>query len=375
MSKVEKVVYVTPDGRKFYDNMPKGYVRVDQLTERGKAIARDEYWKNNPVNALSEVGGEVIVTPNSYKQDPTYTNPRDTDQNLRHRVQVQNADQDTHDKLVLNLPTSIHDTKMRLYNNINPSSYDAFADRVYNALVNNKTFVSDESSPRWSQEEVESEFPIASLSNSKKVQGPLAIRNALWAKYLGLGKEDVGFDPMEYLEVSPYRPPHAKEGEIYYRFKPELKIDYFNQDSYDPITYKELPTTTPHLLKMKPKIRTVRNPHYHNNPTNVFQKISNLWTPQYTEEEYSPHGEQIYTDSNGDHYYIIMADRLKQGEKGLAGGYALGTFTYGKGKDEQGEYESIYDEWDLNPIKNIVNVEDVSLGIGTPIKIYDRKYK
>ncbi len=61
-------------------------------------------------------------------------------------------------------------------------------------------------------------------------------------------------------------------------------------------------------------------------------------------------------------------------------GTGLGEFTIDRGKDENGEYISYWDKWDLNPYKGIYsgkdisNIEDLSFGIGKPYNIYDRLY-
>lgn len=53
-------------------------------------------------------------------------------------------------------------------------------------------------------------------------------------------------------------------------------------------------------------------------------------------------------------------------------GHALGRYTIGHNYDNKGEYVSYYDKWDLNPFSNAG--EDLSLGIGKPVNIYDRIY-
>lgn len=61
-------------------------------------------------------------------------------------------------------------------------------------------------------------------------------------------------------------------------------------------------------------------------------------------------------------------------------GTGLGEFTIDRGKDENGEYISYWDEWDLNPYKGIYsdrdisNIGDLSFGIGKPYNVYDRLY-
>lgn len=61
-------------------------------------------------------------------------------------------------------------------------------------------------------------------------------------------------------------------------------------------------------------------------------------------------------------------------------GTGLGEFTIDRGEDENGEYISYWDKWNLNPykgmhaIKDISTIEDLSFGIGKPFDIYDRIY-
>lgn len=66
----------------------------------------------------------------------------------------------------------------------------------------------------------------------------------------------------------------------------------------------------------------------------------------------------------------------------------LGNFTISRGSDENGEYISYYDKYDINPfagglnkrptkLSNLIGLnkkEDLTFGIGTPFEIYDRIY-
>lgn len=65
----------------------------------------------------------------------------------------------------------------------------------------------------------------------------------------------------------------------------------------------------------------------------------------------------------------------------------LGAYTISHGEDEYGPYASYYDKWDLNPFRGTTSVggkvsrflgldkiEDLSLGIGKPVEVYDRIY-
>lgn len=74
---------------------------------------------------------------------------------------------------------------------------------------------------------------------------------------------------------------------------------------------------------------------------------------------------------------------LPKGYLALDGGFGMGTYTVGHGADENGKYVSYYDEWNINPFKGksadiivpgISSIEDISI-IGTPIKLYDRRYE
>ena len=179
------------------------------------------------------------------------------------------------------------------------------------------------------------------------------IRNALWAKYLGLSDKQVGFKISDYIEESPYKPPHAKEGETYYRINPNvLQIIHPNQG-----------------VEIAPKDTNIPNPYKGIGLIDVFlpDSISVKKYPQYPNFEY----QMTHT----------KLSNLPMGYKGLAKGYGLGEFTVGHGKDENGEYTSYYDEWDLNPFKGnsakvfspiLSKMKDLSFGIGTPIKLYDR---
>lgn len=63
--------------------------------------------------------------------------------------------------------------------------------------------------------------------------------------------------------------------------------------------------------------------------------------------------------------------------------YNLGEHTIGRGFDDNGEYRSYYDRWDLNPFNGkyggvdvpfINSLSDTTMGIGKPVEIYDRIY-
>ena len=67
----------------------------------------------------------------------------------------------------------------------------------------------------------------------------------------------------------------------------------------------------------------------------------------------------------------------------ILGNYNLAHHTIGRGFDNKGEYRSYYDRFDLNPFNGKYNgtkipvldkLNDVSLGIGKPVNIYDRIY-
>ena len=90
---------------------------------------------------------------------------------------------------------------------------------------------------------------------------------------------------------------------------------------------------------------------------------------------------------------IKSANNVKIGESKAAnylpitGADILGNYTVSRGIDNKGEYVSYYDTYDLNPFKGffakragnkapgfIQNIEDLSLGLGTPFTLYDRIY-
>lgn len=90
---------------------------------------------------------------------------------------------------------------------------------------------------------------------------------------------------------------------------------------------------------------------------------------------------------------IKSADSVKIGESKQAeylpmtGSNVLGNYTVSRGIDNKGEYISYYDTYDLNPFKGyfsqrdgvqspkfLQNIEDLSLGLGTPFTLYDRIY-
>lgn len=65
----------------------------------------------------------------------------------------------------------------------------------------------------------------------------------------------------------------------------------------------------------------------------------------------------------------------------------LGRYKIDLGEDENGKYASYYDSWDINPFRGTTavggavsrflgldKIEDVSMGIGKPVEVYDRIY-
>ena len=243
--------------------------------------------------------------------------------------------------------------KQRLYNNIIPSGYHNPIGRTWNAIIHNQPEVAYDFG-----EQITRNTKMGNKEDLKKLQSynPFQntftdgvntndLRNALWAKYLGLSDEEVGFKISDYIEESPYKPPHAKPGEVYYRFNPEL-VQVLNAAQ---------------SVEIIPK--TIRKP-------NPYKQKYNPFSSDSIDVKYRP---QQYTSIK----------ELPEDFKALADGFGMGTYTVGKGKDENGEYTSYYDEWDINPFSGksakthipfISDLDDISI-IGTPIKLYDRTYE
>lgn len=255
--------------------------------------------------------------------------------------------------------------KRRLYNNIIPSGYYTPFKRVWNAVVKNIPEEFDD--PVWghtkrvpNQSNSENSHLLTNYDDGneyafdKELEND--IRNALWAKYLGLTDEQVGYKISDYIEESPYRPPHAKEGEIYYRINPK-KYPLINDGNS--------------LVHIAPKKMKILNPYKDRSP-----RIMQWFMPDSIEVAQYPKG------TFGQDITITRLKDLPEGYLGLDGGFGMGKYTVGKGEDENGEYVSYHDVWDLNPFKGssshahipgLSSVEDISV-IGTPVKLYDRVY-
>lgn len=253
--------------------------------------------------------------------------------------------------------------KERLYNNISPSGYYTPFKRVWNALINNtpekfKTPIGGltgrqlKQHPKEELQKLQTHDPSAEYFMHKGLENDL--RNALWAKYLGLSDEQVGFKISDYIEESPYRPPHAKKEEVYYRINPKL-VNILHQDQ---------------AIKVVPNKEQIPNPYKKPGSIIGFFQPDSITKEKYPQDE---SGYQVQSTTLGE---------LPLGYKGLATGWGLGTYTVGTGQDDQGTYSSYYDEWDINPFKGgsaeinlpvISKIDDISL-IGTPIRLYDRKY-
>ena len=258
--------------------------------------------------------------------------------------------------------------KQRLYNNIIPSGYYTPFKRVWNAVVKNIPEELDD--PMWGHVKRNPNQTNAKdthlLTNYESLQedNPYAfnkdlendIRNALWAKYLGLTDEQVGFKISDYIEESPYRPPHAKEGEIFYRISPK-KYPLINDGQS--------------IVEVIPNKQKVANKYKLN-----ASGLQKYFMPDSVEIKVYPKNEF------GGDITVTKLSELPKGHLALDGGFGMGTYTVGRGEDENGEYVSYYDEWNINPFKGksanitipgVSSVEDISV-LGTPIKLYDRRY-
>lgn len=84
-------------------------------------------------------------------------------------------------------------------------------------------------------------------------------------------------------------------------------------------------------------------------------------------------GKNYTEDSNRE--FINEALNLKVGDTALGNQPpVLNDFTYSHGHDRKGDYISVYDKYDINPFKDIINTGDLSLGVGKPFELYDRLY-
>ena len=252
--------------------------------------------------------------------------------------------------------------KERLYKNISPSGYYSPFKRLWNALVKNTPEKFDipedglngrelKQNPKENLSKLQAHNPYGDYFMHKGLENDL--RNALWAKYLGLTDEQVGFKISDYIEESPYKPPHAKEGEVYYRINPNL-VKVLHQDK---------------LVEIVPNKKQIPNPYKKDGIVGWFQPDT-ITKTEWPKDELGGFMDKVRTGE------------IPVGFKGLAKGWGLGTYTVGTGQDETGTYSSYYDEWDINPFKGssaevnipfLSKIEDISI-IGTPIKLYDRVY-
>lgn len=115
------------------------------------------------------------------------------------------------------------------------------------------------------------------------------------------------------------------------------------------------------------------------NPLNPYKVIPSKYTPTITDtpqrqnyktlENLFGDKNEIFTD-----LFVEYGMQLPEGKNMVGNAYAnhFGDHTIGKGFDENGQYLSVYDLWDVSPISGYG--EDESAGIGTPIHFYDRLY-
>lgn len=87
----------------------------------------------------------------------------------------------------------------------------------------------------------------------------------------------------------------------------------------------------------------------------------------YRESEYKP----SLSTNNSSKYFTINSDNVEERINRLEPQGMNSTIGYGK--DDKGEYYSVYDLWDLNPLGES-GERDASRGLGTPIELYDRVY-
>ena len=107
-------------------------------------------------------------------------------------------------------------------------------------------------------------------------------------------------------------------------------------------------------------------------------------------------GKNYFSHTPSDEVYIITPGKSRSNFTVVRGGSydfkndpysaALGEYTIGSGFDkDRGQYISVYDKWDLNPVSGVLNLPraltkrfenlgDASGGFGNPISFYDRVY-
>lgn len=175
----------------------------------------------------------------------------------------------------------MHPIRKRLYKNLAPYNYNVVDKsnirRVWDAVVRNRP-----DDVRSDQAEYQEDGPT--------------VKDALWARYLNLDNEDVGYNISDYVEESPY----TYNGHKAYRLKPETAF-----------------TQT---------------------------------TPQYTEW----YSQDAILNPNETNYGTYNSADLKG--KGNYYDKNLGRYDYGRTSD----YVWYHDRWDLNPYRGSGSVQNVT---------------
>lgn len=217
-----------------------------------------------------------------------------------------------------------YSVRQRLYDNITPYEYDKPVKRVFNALVNNKRdtemFQDTTRFGNFSQYDLDENGYMPSVDD-------------LWAQYLGIPQDKRhNIQDKVVVSKSDYKPTQSKEDTQYY------KLDLPNESWEDII--RESRGFNP-------------EPYFEFKKDGRYTKTATL--------KYRGRPQLKIGESRS----FLPYDYLLN--------IALRNITAGRGYDDNGEYVSYYDKWDLAPIFEGIN-KDQSFGIGKPIELYDRLY-
>ena len=214
----------------------------------------------------------------------------------------------------------------RLFNSINPASYDDLGTKIKGFLLNERQDV-------------------------ENVHGVASEREDSWAMYLGLPQKHNTF------QISDYQPSNSKnKDQYYYKFNQEKEAALlrFYLSKEEPSekggkSFKErLQESISYLQQRLEKYRK-RGDRKEERKTQerLDKKIDSL-------EKYRENGTIFLSDANITN--------------------TMGEFSMSKGKDEQGDYIAYYDKWDLSPSIPLYGKLSVEKITGKPFEIYNRIY-
>lgn len=185
-------------------------------------------------------------------------------------------------------------------------------------------------------------------------------------------QEEIDLREKLYKGISPYS--YSPEYNFAYIDRPETaeknsRADYLREYLGLSSEMKQ----SPYNFENKPAYQPIKR-NIEDNPGDVDKYNSNLIYEEYRDLENPRSTSMVMKLGKSKSNLVALGDSGSNFSE-------LGNYTLGRGKDDKGEYISIYDKWDMNPEKGL---PDLPTGkylplpnineLNNPLTIYDRKY-